>query len=106
MENPINSLGELVPGALGSVVALPFIKGPWHVRLAMVFGGAALSFYATHPLAIWLDLIKSEGLIGFLVGLFGMAIVAKVYEIINSFEAKAVAIGLKDWILSKLKSKP
>lgn len=103
MDNSVNGLEELLPGALGSIVALPFIKGPWHVRLAMVFGGAALSFYATHPVVNWLELSRSEGLVGFLVGLFGMAIVAKVYEIINSFEAKAVAVGLKDWILSKLK---
>lgn len=95
-------LDEFAPGAAGSLVAVPFLKGPWHVRLSMVFGGAALSFYGTNPVAGYLDAQASTGLVGFLIGLFGMAVVSKVYELIESVEAAAIGVAFKDWLRSKL----
>lgn len=98
-------LKEFTPGALGSLIALPFLKGSWWVRIAMVLGGAWLSFYGTKPAASYLGMLGAEGLIGFLIGLFGMAVVAKLHELIASVEAAAVGGLIKGWLQSKFGGK-
>lgn len=95
-------LREFAPGAAGSLVALPFLQGPWMVRVAMVFGGSALSFYGTKPVASWMQVGNSDGLIGFLIGLFGMALVAKTHELIAAFNVSEIGVALKDWIRKRL----
>jgi hypothetical protein len=54
----------------------------------MAAGGAALSYFASDLIARWLAVPDALGLVGFLTGLFGMAIVAKVYEVIQMMDAK------------------
>lgn len=95
-------LREFAPGAAGSLVALPFLQGPWTVRVAMVIGGSALSFYGTKPMASYMQVIGSDGLIGFLIGLFGMAIVAKIHELIAALNVSDIGVALKEWIRKKL----
>lgn len=95
-------LREFAPGAAGSLVALPFLQGPWSVRVAMVLGGSALSFYGTKPVASWMQVINSDGLIGFLIGLFGMALVAKAHELIAALNVSDIGMALKDWVRKKL----
>lgn len=68
----------------------------------MVIGGSALSFYGTKPVASYMQVIDSDGLIGFLIGLFGMAIVAKVHELIYAFNVSEIGVALKDWVRKKL----
>lgn len=57
----------------------------------MTVGGAALSFFSTEYVVHRLYMYGSEGLVGFLIGLFGMALVAKAYEIVQSVDAAAAA---------------
>ena len=85
------SLGNLVAGIAGAFVSLRFVQGTLPERLTMAVGGAVLSYYATPPAASWLGMASAEGLVGFLVGLFGMAIVAKIYEAINAMPAAKMA---------------
>jgi hypothetical protein len=91
---------QATPGVLGSGAAMLFIRGPWSQRLAMVIPGAALSYYAAAHLAQTVHM--PEGLAGFLLGLFGMAMVAKVFEtweslqlgpLIQRFLAKRLGLG-------------
>lgn len=90
-------------GPLGAVSALFFMKGPWPQRLAMLVPGMALSYYGSYTVAHLAGM--SEGLAGFLLGLFGMAAVAKVFEtweqlqlgeLLGKWLAKLLRVGGKE----------
>ena len=89
---------DAAPGILGALVAIPFTQGPLLMRASMFLGGSALSLYGSAPIADALNMRGSIGLAGFVVGLFGMSIAAKVYEAITSFAAKDVSKAFLDWI--------
>lgn len=95
------SIAKLVAGLAGSVVSMKFVQGTYPERLLMCAGGAALSFYATTPVHQWVNLQNTEGLIGFLIGLFGMAIVAKGYEVLQMMDAKQIAADTWAWVRRK-----
>lgn len=90
------SIGKLIAGILGAFVSLRFVQGSTTERLTMAAGGAAFSYYATGPAAAWLGIGQAEGLVGFLIGLFGMAIAAKVYEAIMALPATKMATDAWD----------
>lgn len=69
---------KALPGILGSVGALLWIKAPWPRRVAMVALGSAASFYGGSHIAQLFDM--GEGLAGFLVGLFGMSVVDSIFR--------------------------
>ena len=85
------SQAKLLAGLAGSVVSLRFVQGTIPERIFMAVGGAALSYYASTPAARWVGVQDAEGLVGFLIGLFGMAVMAKVYEVILVADAKQIA---------------
>ena len=101
IDPPDFSLAKLSAGIFGSLVSLRFMQGSYTERILMSIGGAALSYFATTPIADWLNVSKAEGLIGFLVGLFGMALVGKVYEVILLLDAAAIATDV--WAAIKRK---
>lgn len=75
-------LATKLAGIVGAILAsLAFIKGTWPERIAMAVGGSIVSLYATPWMAAKTGL--PDGLSGFLLGLFGMAICAKVWETIQ-----------------------
>ncbi len=76
-----NPLLIKLAGVAGSALSLFFVKGTWPERLCMALGGAVGSYYLTPTIALKVGL--PEGFCGFLVGLLGMAVVAKVYELIQ-----------------------
>lgn len=87
---------KIISGIAGSVVSLRFVQGTWVEKLLMTFGGAFLSYFGTSPAAYYVGLEKSEGLVGFLIGLFGMAIASKIYELIqnvNAIETAQMVVG-------------
>lgn len=65
-------------GVAGALVSMQFLKGPWPTRLAMATAGALLSYYASAYVSVKTGL--PEGLSGFLLGFFGMAVVSKAWE--------------------------
>ena len=85
------SIVKLAAGIAGAVVSLRFVQGSLFERTTMAIGGAALSYFGTSPLASWMAAQNAEGVIGFFIGLFGMAIVSKVYEVIQMMDAKQIA---------------
>ena len=44
---------------------------------------------------------NAEGMIGFLIGMFGMAISAKIYEVIKAADAKELAGDVWVWLKRK-----
>jgi hypothetical protein len=95
---------KIISGVAGSFVSLRFIQGSWIEKLIMSIGGSCLSYFATTPIAVWLNVVNAEGLVGFLIGLFGMSIAAKVYEVIQFIDAKSAASQLLEWIARKWKA--
>lgn len=69
---------KALPGALGSLVALRWIVGTPLQRITAVLGGSSGAYYGTPYMATVLG--TDHGLTGFLLGLFAMAIAAKVFE--------------------------
>jgi len=98
---PDLSFAKLIAGVCGSAVSLRFVQGTLGERLFMGVGGAALSYYASTPVANWMGVPNGEGLVGFLIGLFGMAIMAKVYEVIQLLDAKQIASDAWAWAMRK-----
>lgn len=94
MAEPDLPTAKILAGVLGSVVSLRFVKGSLFERASMCIGGAALSYYGTTPVAVWAG-TNAEGLIGFLIGLFGMAIMAKGYEVIQAMQAGDIVEAIK-----------
>lgn len=88
------SVSNIIAAILGSLVSLKFVQGTLIERVFMAIGGSALSYYATSPTAAWLGMHMAEGLVGFLIGLFGMAIVAKLYEVVLLLDSKTIATEL------------
>jgi len=85
------SIVKLIAGAAGAFVSLRFIQGTKTEKGIMAIGGSAMSYFGTTPTTDYLHMASAEGLIGFLIGLFGMAIVSKLYEVIQVIDAPAVA---------------
>ena len=88
---------KFVAGPAGSLFALLWLKGTWPRKVAMFIGGWALSFYGAPGVATWLGF--SEGFAGFLLGLFGMAIVDKMFE---AWDVMDLGTILKDWLRKRL----
>lgn len=68
-------------GVAGACLSLAYMKGPPVERITNAIGGAIVSLYTSG----WLSTKTGmpEGLTGFLMGLFGMAICAKVWDLIQ-----------------------
>ena len=96
------SVGNLIAGVCGAFVSLRFVQGTLPERFSMAMGGAALSYYAATPTAIWLGMSHAEGLVGFLIGLFGMAIAAKIYEAIQVLPAAQMAGDVWETVKKRL----
>jgi hypothetical protein len=83
-------LAKFVPGAIGSIVALGWVPGTPMQRFLSLIGGIAASRYLSAPVVDWMSPHpESLGLAGFLIGLFGMAIIAKCYEALAQFNLSA-----------------
>ena len=93
---------DAVPGVMGALVAIPFTQGPLFMRLSMFVGGVGLSKWGTQPLVEWLGVTSSAGLVGFILGLFGMSVAAKVYEAIGSFAAGDIGAAMVQWAKNKM----
>jgi len=72
-------LARHAAGPLGALTAMLFMKGtPLPRKLAMAAAGGVASYYGAPTLAAIYPQI-SPGLAGYLLGLFGLAVVAKLF---------------------------
>lgn len=88
---------KAVPGTLGAIVALRWIVGTPLQRITAIVGGSAASYYGTSHLASLMG--TDAGLTGFLIGLFGMAVAAKCFEVLQLLDpAKVLDKLLSRWL--------
>lgn len=91
MDTPSIEWGKLIAGIIGALISASCIKGASFVeKTILFFSGVAVSYYATPWVADALSMERSEGFVGFVLGLFGMSIVGKLYEFIQAIDARAV----------------
>ena len=79
-------IGKALIGFSGAVVSWKWLTGSVVEKILMIVGSSFLAYFGTTPASIWVGTPGAEGLIGFLLGLFGMAIMAKIYESIESLD--------------------
>lgn len=85
----------------GALVSIKFLRGSFVEKMLMIVGGAALSFFASDTVSQMLDAQKAVGLVGFLLGIFGMAAIGKVYEILEGIDSKAIGMAVIEWLKKK-----
>lgn len=73
-----DALMAKLAGLAGALVSMQFLKGSLWVRFSMGLAGALLSYYSADYVSIKTGL--PTGLAGFLIGFFGMAVVSKAWE--------------------------
>lgn len=81
-EITFDGLAGKLAGVLGAAVSMRFMQGSLLERLTMAAGGAAGSYFAAPFISLKTGM--PEGLAGFLLGLFGMAVVSKFWEWIQT----------------------
>lgn len=91
--NDFELWGTRIAGIIGAIVSMRFVEGTFKQRVIMAIGGAAFAFYATDVVTAHLSM--PEGLAGFLLGLFGMSILSRMWE-------WAQTTNVLDWILNLL----
>jgi len=74
----LDAIAGKAAGLAGAVVSMHFLQGTWPARISMAVSGALFSYFAAPYLSLRTGL--PEGLSGFLLGLFGMAIVSRVWD--------------------------
>lgn len=74
----IEQWGARLAGVAGALVSMKFLNGTIAERTLMAIGGAFFAFYATDFVSTKLTI--PEGLCGFLLGLFGMSILSRMWE--------------------------
>jgi hypothetical protein len=86
------ALTRHAPGFLGAVAALLWVRDTWPRRVVYTLAGMAASYYGAPPAAAFAQ--SPEGLVGFFMGLFSMAVAAKVFELIEAVKPKAIVAAL------------
>lgn len=96
---------KTVSGLIGGLISLKWLPGTRTEKVIMLLGSGALSFFGAELLAEYLDMKKGAiGLLGLLLGIFGMAILSKVFEAIAALDAKRIASDVWDWFARKWKA--
>lgn len=73
-------LARHAAGPAGALTAMLFMSGvPWSQRLAMALAGGVASYYGAPVLASVYPVL-TPGAAGYMLGLCGMAVVAKVFS--------------------------
>lgn len=85
------------PGAIGALAAMLWLKDTVVRRLSAVIAGSAASYYGT-PFALLFFATVDSHLMGFLIGLFGMAVASKLLETLEAIPAKVII----DKLVSKM----
>ncbi len=84
---------KAVPGAAGSFISMLFLNDTWPRRIALFAAGGVLAYFGTPWASAFVGL--DPGFAGFLLGLFGMAVIARMFEAWGELELTAI---VRDWI--------
>ena len=91
---------DALPGAGGSLTALLFFRRGWPMAIALFICGIIAARYMGSMVADAMG--SSREIAGYVTGLFAMAIVAKVFDIIATFDARKVSVDLWDAIMKRI----
>lgn len=86
--NDFDATAAKLAGVLGALVSMRYLQGSWPARISMAISGSLIAYYAAPYLAQMLGI--PEGLAGFLLGMFGMAIVSRAWEAVQEFPVAAL----------------
>lgn len=93
---------EAVPGVAGTLTALLFVRDDgWKRVVGTCIAGAVIAKIVGPSAAVVMH--SSPAVAGYVTGLFGMAIVAKVFDMIFNFDAKQAAKDLWDAVVKRVK---
>lgn len=92
-------LAKLAPGVAGAAISMRQWPGTWPEKITMGASGIIISYFLTDWVANKTGL--PSGPTGFLLGLFGMMIVGKLWEMIAALDAKQMAIDVWGWIKNR-----
>ena len=81
-------VAKITSGTVGSIGAMFLMRDTWVRRISVVLPAVGLSYYAAAPLAVWAHM--PEGLSGCLVGMLGMAFLAKIINTLDRIDAYAI----------------
>ena len=86
---------KLAASAAGAFVSLIFRKDSTPFEKVMLFiGGSGMSYTTSEPIIRWLGGHDIGGLVYFWVGLLGMAVAAKAYDVVQVIDAKDIAAAI------------
>lgn len=89
---------KLIASLAGSFVSLKFVPGDTLKERAMVFfGGSAVSWYSSDAISKWIGNNNIDGLVHFWVGILGMTIVSKLYEVVQAQDPNKIAEAIVAW---------
>ena len=92
---------KAVPGVAGSITALLFFRDGWKRAIGTCIAGAFIAKILGPVVA---DVMRSgPEVAGYVTGLFGMAVVAKLFEMITHFDAKKAISDLWDALIKRVK---
>ncbi len=92
-------MGKHLAGPAGSALALFFLRGTWRMYAGAFFGGWAMAKYIGPVLNDVFPRLGAEPS-GFLVGLFGVIVVKKLFDTWEQFDAGKL---LREWVRKLLK---
>lgn len=95
----IDAWAAKLAGVAGAVVSMRYLQGSWPARASMAASGSLISYYGAPHLAQITGM--PEGLTGFLLGLFGMAVVSRAWEWVQSAPIGALWQAVIDRIRGK-----
>lgn len=88
----------------GALVSMRFLNGTWGEKVFTAICGVVLSYFLTPWLSTLLGL--PEGVTGFLLGLFGMAIASRLWEWIQLTPLGALWQITLDWLPRRKPKEP
>lgn len=94
-----DALAAKLAGVLGAVVSMRYLQGSWPARLSMAGSGSLVAYYSSPYLALLLGI--PEGLAGFPTGMFGMAIVSRGWEVVQTVPIGALWQAVIDRVRGK-----
>ena len=91
-----DALAAKLAGVAGALVSLKFLNGSWTARVSTAVLGAILSYYVAPSVSTLAGL--PLGLTGFLCGLFGMAIMSRAWEWVQTTPVGALWQLVLEWL--------
>lgn len=103
LESVPDEVRQVAPGMFGSALALLFARRPLAVGAAMFVGGVVMSVYMSDVVTELLGAPKKyTGAIGFMIGSFGMALMAKAYDTITAIQPGEVWSDIRSAVRKRL----